>query len=276
MTTSVIKRKFSSLILKLGGYLASTDWDLSDIYLVSYPKSGTTWLCLILANVLAKTRGDKRRIDFYNVHDYVPDLHANSSHIGRVNVPQRFVKTHEAFPEWHRRISVKGSGKLYPRVIYLVRDGREAVFSYYLYAKAMGQFDGDLREFLLDKYNSRGGWHAHVRDWVVQNDWIVPRSLLLIRYEDLRINPMTELRRILEFSGLKVDEEICKAALQESDVNVMRAIEEKYGDGVRYADPAYRFAGIGERDAERQQFEKQLSSYYQEYDSVFQSLGYQP
>src|SRR6266446_3426253 len=138
----------------------TADWDLSDTYLASYPKSGVTWLCLILATLLKELQGDLRRIDFFSVHDYVPDLHANPQRIAQIT-PPRLIKTHERFEDWNKRIAIKGRGGLFPRAIYLLRDGRDSMISYYHYMKALGSATKGFESFLAEQERNSTDWSSH-------------------------------------------------------------------------------------------------------------------
>lgn len=252
---------------------AMAHWDMSDVYLVSYPKSGTTWVCLILANILKELRNDCRRIDFFSVHDYVPDLHANPDRIIQMS-PPRIIKTHESFDEWYRRICVRGKDVIFPRVIYLVRDGRDAMISYYHYVKALHGYNGSFAKFIEDDKIKRGDWADHVNNWIVHNALLDKREMLLIKYDDLRENTLEEVKRMSDFIGFEVSENVLEAAIKDSDIKNIRRLEQKYGGGVKYKNPGYRFAEKGaQRDIEKEHREA-ADSYFNNNLEVFRFFGY--
>jgi len=249
-------------------------WDMSDVYLVSYPKSGTTWVCLILANILKRIRSDARRIDFFSVHDYVPDLHANPERISQLS-PPRVIKTHENFDEWYRRIGLRGGEVVLPRVIYLVRDGREAIVSYYHYVRALHGYRGSFPDFLRDNRMKRDDWGDHVSKWLIHNDVLDKREALLMRYERLRSDTMVEVKRMIDFIGIEASEIILQEAIKESDITKIRELEEKYGGGVRYKDRDYRFARKGSQGEIEEGLQREVHMYYKNNLSIFQFLGYE-
>jgi len=215
---------------------------MSDIFIVSYPKSGTTWLCLILANIIREIEGDSRRVDFYSVHDYVPDFHFNPQVINKIK-PQRFIKTHESFNMWNNRVKVKGRGSVYPRVIYLVRDGKKATASAYGYKCAVSTFNGSFLDFIANEKSSYGTWDEHVDKWILSNNILDKRMIHVVRHEDLVDDAFEVINSILKFSGLDVSPAVIKKSIKNSDISVMRDLEDQYGNGVIYSDKDFSFAG---------------------------------
>ena len=90
-----------------------------DIFLVSYPKSGNTWLRFLLAYCLFDI--EPGRVNFHNIENFIPDMYVNWPN--RNLARPRIIKSHEKFT------------KNYPRVIYLYRDGRDVMVSYYYHSR---------------------------------------------------------------------------------------------------------------------------------------------
>jgi len=218
------------------------NWDMSDIFIVSYPKSGTTWLCLILANIIQEMTGESRRVDFYSVHDYVPDFHFNPQTINSIK-PQRFIKTHESFDMWNNRIRVKGRGSVFPRVIYLVRDGKKATSSSFEYISSVSNFNKSFLDFIANEKSSYGTWDEHVDKWILSNNVLDKRMVHVVRHEDLVDDAFEAITSILKFSGLNVPPTVIKKSIENSDISVMRDLENQYGNGVIYSDKDFSFAG---------------------------------
>ncbi len=88
-----------------------------DVFLVSYPKSGNTWLRFLVGNLV----NPYPPVTFANIESRVPSVYLNpESRLRRIPRP-RILKSHECFvPQ-------------YQRVIYLVRDPRDVCISYYYY-----------------------------------------------------------------------------------------------------------------------------------------------
>lgn len=276
---SINRAVYRSLVAALRPYIrwqrivAAAEWDLSDIYLASYPKSGVTWICLAIANVLARLQRDRRRIDLFTVHDYVPDLHANPQRIRHLE-PPRVIKTHERFPVWSTRVAVQGGERLRPRVIYLVRDGRDVMASMYAYRRALTGVTRPPADFLDEFHGRREDWVAHVREWIAENNELDPRERLIVRYESAKQDPETECRRIMTFVGLNVSDALLAHAVRCSDAREMRKLEDQFGGGVEYTDKAYRFVGEGRRTERDAEMDAALDRYREIHRDVFERMGY--
>jgi hypothetical protein len=125
----------------------------NDIFLASYPRSGSTWLRFMLfESLLGESSG------FNNVNQAIPDV--KSRQVGLPLMPGggRLIKTHEAYhPE-------------YRKAVYLVRDPRDVVLSEYAYQTALGLVDQNLDDY-LDRFLNEGvnpfsTWRAHVESWI--------------------------------------------------------------------------------------------------------------
>ena len=252
---------------------AAADWDLSDVNLVAYPKSGVTWVSLVLANILASRGPGGRRVDLLTAADYVPDLHANAQRLLTLE-PPRIAKTHEVFTEWNTRVGLKGRGQLYPRVIYLLRDGRDVMASRYVHAAALSGRIVGPDEFCASLVTGGQDWAAHVRGWLVDNQTIDPRSVLVIRYEDARRDPTEVFGRVADFVGIDLQPAVLADAMASSAPERIRALEDRFGDGVKYRVPGYRFTGDGRRAERTDAVDRTLDAYRAAHAQVFEQFGY--
>ncbi len=186
-----------------------------DTFLVTYPKSGTTWLQFLVAQAIAK-----QPLDFNSLDKISPDIHRYSdSQLMKVKQP-RLLKSH-------------GISSKYPQVIYLVRDPRDVAISMYFWQKKVGMLkklgiNPSLREYLEDCFpeNKQGfmGWNEHVDFWMNRAE-VMGEHLLTLRYEDIKINPSRELKRVVDFIGLEVDDSTISNAVAWSQAEVMRQTE---------------------------------------------------
>lgn len=164
------------------------------VWLASYPRSGNT----LLRSRLLKCFG----LNTYSLYDDTTDIGARpelSSVVGHVShgLNKRkfyreaaaskntyFVKTHDL--PWD-------DGK----AIYVVRDGRSSVVSYYHYNRNF--FPGwavSLRDVVLGDCMF-GSWSDHIEAWAPKTR---PKTLLL-RYEDLVHDPRHAIEVVSDFIG---------------------------------------------------------------------------
>lgn len=185
-----------------------------DVYLVSYPRSGSTWVRCVLATLLV---GEP--VSPATVERLLPDVH-RADPGARPVVGAVVVKTHApAFP-------------LPARLVYLVRDGRDAMASYYHRQVALGRVgDGALPAFALDLDIWPCPWADHVDGWL---DAIAARpadASLLVRYEDLVAEPEAQFARLAAWCGIRADGAAVAAAVEWNRPDALRALEAQAGAG---------------------------------------------
>ena len=96
-------------------------------------------------------------------------------------------------------------------------------------------FDGSLAHFIEDKQCGIESYRKHIESWLM--DDISPGRLHLVRYEDLRARPLTELMDLSKNLGLdRVDQNIVENAISRSEIENMRQSETLYSQ----RHPSYR------------------------------------
>jgi len=191
-----------------------------DTFITSYPKSGNTWVRFFVANLL---RGDDST-DFTNLDQCVPDLaKIDVSALALLPRP-RFIKSHDPFTPQ------------FPRVLYLVRDVRAVVTSYYRQRLRMGVIPPEtpiadfVRMFLDGSVAQFGPWDAHVAGWVNGRAANTPANpFLLVRYEDMMSKSPETFRAIAAFLRLDSGEAAVEKALALTSFERMRKLEEQAG-----------------------------------------------
>lgn len=157
-----------------------------DIFIVSYPKSGNTWVRFLLSNI--KCSGEK--INFDNIDSYIPDVYTSKALINKQK-SNRIIKTHHCFFEY------------YPKSIYIYRDYRDVLVSYYFYEKALGNFSGTISEFLTSDNLKKpfGLWKNHVSK-AIQFKKNNPERIFMLSYESLYQNSMEQVKLLADFCNL--------------------------------------------------------------------------
>src|SRR5205814_8352088 len=130
---------------------------------------------------------DPEYLSDFLILDLVPDVH--SCRYYRRHQTPMFFKTHH-LPRAE-----------YRRVIYLLRDGRDVMVSYYHHLRALNCDAVDFFEIVrTGRQLSPSKWHDHVNAW---RSTPFQADILTVRYEDLLENPVKELGRICEFAGIQ-------------------------------------------------------------------------
>lgn len=197
----------------------------TDTFLVGHPKSGNTWITLMLGVLIEKNF--KQRINLNNIGDFVPSFHNRDNQIERYkNFPDPRLFRNEAplYPD------------LYPKTIYIVRDPRASYVSYYHHCvHVTGRTDWRMGDFLkemmangciksLEPFLIR--WDHHVAEWLKRAE---QQSVFFVKYEEMKQDCYNVLRKAIEFIGLQCSEEDIRAALQRGEFKSMRKEEMAYG-----------------------------------------------
>ncbi len=203
----------------------------TDTFLVSYPRSGNTWMRFLIANAVSRGMD----VSHDDLNDYVPDIHGNANRVNRMRDP-RIIKTHGV------------SFECYPRWIYMVRDGRDALTSFYYYTMLRKKFRGSFSEFLLSRRAwifGNWSWAGHVRQAMEAQDRS-PDRCLLIKYEDVLLDPGSELQRALEFIGIEAEVETINMAVERSDFQNLQKAEEREAKPEGENNRIFRKGAVGE------------------------------
>jgi len=216
----IIHRGASSANRLLGRDTAGRNFEVfaDDSFIVSYPRSGSTWLRFLVGNLIARNEP----ICFRNVERVIPDVHVNSMrYINGITRP-RLLKSHEYFDP------------RYQRVVYLVRDPRDVAVSYYRYHRKVRVLADDypmqrfVATFLMGEPTPWGSWAENVASWLSMRQ--ATDDFLLLRYEDLLDNPIQELSKTAIFLGIQSTVQELARSVELSSAEKMRALEISEGD----------------------------------------------
>ena len=73
-----------------------------------------------------------------------------------------------------------------------------------------------------EKYLYYGTWKSHTEAWM-ENPY--SSDILTVRYEDLRLDPLRELQRVMKFAKLDRDDQILEKSIKGNEIEKMRAKE---------------------------------------------------
>lgn len=229
-----------------GGILPINSTSVDDVFIVGFPKSGNTLMQHIIAHLVYGINEEGSR-SFVNL--IVPDVYANS-HYFRFN-DRCFFKSHDLpRPE-------------YKKVIYIMRDGREALLSYYHMMMNMGTPVSleDLYSGKVKLFNAT--WSEHIEQWE-ENPF--DADILWLKFEDLNGNKVKELQRICTFLNIERSLNELETVVNLTTLKHMKELE-KRADWVKmnkfYFEEKKSFLRKGEIDS-------YLSEVSNEYVSVFE------
>ncbi|MGB5694500.1 MAG: sulfotransferase domain-containing protein [Polyangiales bacterium] len=188
----------------------------TDVFVASYPRSGTTltqWILYLLS------------------HDEQPDpahltkaspWFERSLAIGEITAEdlERFASPRVFKSHLPRQWLPDGA-----RYIYVERDVLDVLVSYFHFYRAYLGFEGTLDEFyrrFMDGRVQYGSWFEHVASWRAR---AADPDVLILRYEDLLSDRKASIERMVDFLDWECDERSVDRAVIESSFDEMKRRE---------------------------------------------------
>jgi len=203
----------------------------SDVFLASFPKSGTTWLKALafatMNRVAHPPRSPDHPLRHRNPHECVDFMEmafagcadGDDDDVFAELPSPRVLATHLPYPLLPTRIAAEGSpGK----IVYVCRDPKDAFVSTWLFLlKSMaamattGAGDDpptaefkieDAFELFCDGRSGAGPQWRHVAGyWEASRRW--PTKVLFLKYEEMLQDPVGNVRKLAEFLGCAFSDE---------------------------------------------------------------------
>jgi hypothetical protein len=202
----------------------------SDIFIVSYPRSGVTWLRTVIANAI---KTEEMTLKLLKDNPYIPDVNS----------------------EWFQKKSLEGYDALsapriftvhaqyqsvFSKVIYIVRDVRDVLVSYYHWNKSVrSDFDMSMNDFVLIDNHWPCRWDDHVIGWLSKNKEI---PIITIKYEDCLTDIFREVANVFEFFDIPYEKDRLMRAVNLCTFNSMKKMDEQIN---AEKGEMYRFARKG-------------------------------
>ncbi|XP_055379490.1 sulfotransferase 1B1-like [Condylostylus longicornis] len=180
-----------------------------DVWVVTYPKSGTTWiqemLWLIIHNFdyeQALNVDLTERSPFLEISGLATNLEINSVGIVEDLKSPRLIKSHMPASFLPKSIwTVK------PKLIYVSRNPKDVCISYYHHWKGMINYKGSksnfVRAFISDNMNFGPYWD-HVAEFIKLKD---QKNILFLTFEELKIDLERAIKKCCTFLERSIDDE---------------------------------------------------------------------
>jgi estrone sulfotransferase len=193
-----------------------------DVVIVAFPRSGTNWTSFLVANALADRDGEPPKL--IDLRRLVPELNGmyfdGKSWDGRdqrgfrKQPGVRFFRCHAPYDPG------------FPKVVYIVRDPRDVLVSYFHLQRLTGRDRGaSIEEIVTASDHWPCSWDAHVRGWALGDH----DNVLVVSYEELHEDAASVLQRILGFADVERPRAAIEAAVRAASFEQMRRHEETTG-----------------------------------------------
>lgn len=182
-------------------------------YVVSFPKSGRTWLRAMVGTYLIAWK-QLSESNFLRVNRISALIHD----IPIVHFTHEGVFSSANASLGHSRFKNR-------KVVLLVRDIRDTLVSYYMQcSKREKTYDGDLSSFIRDERFGAPRLVSYLNEWV--SGGYLLKALLLVKYESLHRSTVDEFNRLLLFLDIPVDPRFVASVVDNCSFENLRKLEE--------------------------------------------------
>ncbi|NXF95797.1 ST3A1 sulfotransferase, partial [Eubucco bourcierii] len=190
----------------------------SDIFLVTYPKSGTVWTQNILSLIIHE--GHRNGTEKIETMERIPWLEYKTSTKDYTKLPlPRVFATHLPYYLVPRDLRNKRAS-----IIYVTRNPKDVMVSYYHFSKYMNtleeipDFNLFMERFLAGKVlgsswiDHVSGWYSHAEDF----------NILFLTYEEMKKDLRSAVLKICKFLGKKLSEEELDSVVRQASFENMK------------------------------------------------------
>ena len=277
------------------------------IWLASYPKSGNTWVRHFLASLIYSNQGKDgleklgfimqypKRDQFEKLVTNFDDFNQikknwiNSQNLINSDNKLKIFKTHHILCSLGKDNFTDEKNSL--GAIYVVRDPRNVISSilYHFnlsnteealnFIQRENTFIGNVKNKVnYPLHTLIGSWKTNYNSWKFFGE-----NFLLVKYEDLILNPNTEFKRIANFitniTNIKFSEEQIKKGIDESSFENLQKLEDKNGFIESVKDPENKkrkkFFNLGPRNNWKKSLDKKfVDEIENSFKNEMKELGY--
>lgn len=183
----------------------------TDRYIVSFPRSGSTWLRTILAGIIDPDAGYEPEV----FNRILPGVSGRRLPLVWSLRDPRIIHSHTAF-----RASI-------PKAVYVVRDGRDAIVSLYHHSTTRKGIEMPFEDW-FSLYTRRWygpRWHDHVESWLTRGRKQLRENLMVVKFEDLKRYPLDQVQHIADFLGLPSRRDLVAHAVEMASIEKARERE---------------------------------------------------
>jgi len=215
---------------------------------IGFPKSGNTWVHFLMANSIVGAADRTDDVHFKNLKHWMA---------GSEKPPTK--PPVEGFPKMRGTHDKRGEAMYLgedTKVVYIVRHPGDVMESFYHWRRDFWKDIevGTFSEFIRSEHGVQR-WVNHVESW--EDRWD-----LLIKFEDLKQDPASQLRGIWSLINKEIDESTIQYAVEQSSFENMSRMEEKYGlKDKEGRNPDAKFMREGESDAGEAYFDAKDQQY---------------
>lgn len=222
MIKKFIKKNYFRFFKKSGRTQAENDRDPARVYVISFPKSGRTWLRMLIGKILC----DRYSLDETQMLDTI-SLTAKAGVL-----PVNFIHDGSEYIEASTFFRFNPDKSMFcdKKVIFLCREPKDILVSSYFQATRRipqySKFKGTISKFIRHPQYGAKKLISFYKLW--DKNRAVPKEFLLISYEEMHRDPHKILRKVLDFIEAKnISNSVIKNAIQFAKFENMKNMEKE-------------------------------------------------
>ncbi|MBL4586578.1 MAG: sulfotransferase domain-containing protein [Flavobacteriales bacterium] len=239
LTNRVVSYSSSQSDVRKNLFFEQLEERAEDIYIITFLKSGTTWMQMICYQLLTDGNMDFKHI--YDVSPWLSNAATTGGDVKKINdLPSpRFFKCHDSYDKFDPK--AKG------RFIFVYRDGEDVAVSLFHHVRNYNDPEQTLEKTYEDYFSleQEYNWFTFTESWLKN---VCEYDILFVNYSDLKNDFDRSLRRIAEFLGAQLTDEIFQRVKERSSFDFMKKHEDKFGEqptDIRVYDQFIREGKIG-------------------------------
>ncbi|XP_067840818.1 amine sulfotransferase-like isoform X1 [Heptranchias perlo] len=188
----------------------------TDVFIVTYPKSGTIWMQQIIS--LIYSDGDPTAVQSKPAYERVPWIEVPSSNFPARPSPRLNV-THLPYHLVPKALKEK-KGK----IIYVARNPKDVLVSSYYFHMHLALYESpkdfpDFFEKFIDGRVEFSCWFDHIREWYAHKDEF---NFLFLTYEEMKKGLRASVQKICNFVGRELDDEKLDSVMEHCRFDIMK------------------------------------------------------
>ncbi|KAL3986642.1 KRAB domain-containing zinc finger protein [Sarotherodon galilaeus] len=194
----------------------------SDVFLVTYPKSGTVWAQQIIISI-HELHGNQNK--YSNNMERMPWLEYKTAEYTLLPSPRLFASH---LPE---HIMPPGVKEKKAKIVYLMRNPKDNMVSFYHFSKALADLEtpesfDQFFEWYITGNVLASSWFDHVREWYLNRDQY---NILFLTYEEMILDLKASVKKICNFLGINLTEAaICQVVEKATFQNMKNDTKANY------------------------------------------------
>lgn len=190
----------------------------SDVYLVTYPKSGTIWSQQVLNLIL--NEGHRNGLEEIDNMTRAPWIEYNLYNIDfKSRQSPRLFTSHLPYYLMPKDLRFRRA-----KIIYVSRNPKDVLMSFYHFYKLFTRLHITLQwETFLDLFMSGrvigGSWFDHLRGWYTHKE---DYNILFMTYEEMKKDLKSAVMKICNFVDIKLDDQELDTVVEKSSFRTMK------------------------------------------------------